>query len=204
MATHFCVYCKKNKDRETLGLYATRFPIFSKRTNPVLATLGGADHNNLIRRLYMANESVAASSRHRNSILGIASTNHGNLFKNSSFTQAFYFFNSKELGTVLGLAWTAIMTEGSDIAIGQAEMNIFLKYRDFVQHEAMLDIVTVSIVQLLESGFAAFKALHFPSFYHDFICRYHGLLNSYDLVPLNIKQAMKDILNLNAENGGIV
>jgi hypothetical protein len=145
----------------------------------------------------MANESVAASSRHRNSILGIASTNHGYLFKNNSFTQAFYFFNSKELGTVLGLAWTAIMAEGSDVAIGQAEMNLYLKYRDFVQHDAMLDIVTVSVVQLLESGFAAFKALHFPSFYNDFIYRYHGLLNSYDLVPVNIKQAMKNILNLN-------
>jgi hypothetical protein len=144
----------------------------------------------------MANESLAGSARHRNFILEIASTNHDNLLKNNSFAQAFYFFNSKELNTVLGLAFTAIMTHGQDIAFCRAELNIFLKYRDFIQHEDILDIVTLSVIQLFESGFAAFKKIRSP-FYDDFVWLYHGLLNTYSPTPPNIKQAMEDILKLN-------
>jgi hypothetical protein len=129
--------------------------------------------------------------------LRIASTNHDNLLKNNSFSQASYFFSSKELNTVLGLAFTAIMAHGHDIALCRAELNIFLKYRDFIQHEDMLEMVTLSVIQLLESGFAAFKVLCFPSYYSEFIWLYHVLISSHSPIPQNIKRAMVDLLKLN-------
>lgn len=87
------------------------------------------------------------------------------------------------------------MAEGSDVALCRSELNIFLKYRDFIQHEDMQDVLTLSITQILESGWSAFKVLGFPGYYDDFICLYHCILNSSNLVPLKIKKEMRRILH---------
>jgi hypothetical protein len=63
----------------------------------------------------MVNEILAVSTRRRNSILGIVSTKRAILENNCSNSSDFTFYSSPQLNLLIGLAFAAIMAEGSEI-----------------------------------------------------------------------------------------
>jgi hypothetical protein len=144
----------------------------------------------------MANEILAVSSRRRNSILGSFSANQENL-GNYGASDDYFNFLLPELNTIIGLAFTAVLTEETNLVFCRYELNCFLNNRDLIQDESMLEMVLLpSITYILESGFSAFKSLGYPRYYDDFIASYRCILGSTKLVPPALKREMHRIYRM--------
>jgi hypothetical protein len=127
--------------------------------------------------------------------LGSSSANQENLGNYGASDDHFNFL-LPELNTIIGLAFTAVLTQGTNVVLCRYELNWFLNNRDLIQHEDMLNILLPSIVYLLENGFRAFKSLGYPRYYDDFIASYHSILSSTKLVHPALKREMHRILYL--------
>lgn len=143
----------------------------------------------------MANESLAVSTYCRNSNLDFLSTNRDYLPKNKSRIDIFHPFPFYELNTAVGLALTAVLTDGKHIIVCCAAFDIFLKYQKIMEGSVTLSDVIRALSILFESGFSAFKRLGYPYYYDDFICAYRFVLTASCSVPIAIKTEMKRILS---------
>lgn len=144
----------------------------------------------------MANESLAVSMYCRNSNLGFLSSNKDYLTKNKSFVDIFHPFPFYELNTAVGLALTAVITDGRYVMSCRTALDIFLRYQKIMEDPVTLSEIIRALSTLFENGFSAFKRLGYPYYYDDFICAYRYVLTQSYSVPIAIKEEMKRILSL--------
>jgi hypothetical protein len=121
----------------------------------------------------MAKRILAASSRHRNSILGIAPAKPSCLPNKYPVTDDFVPYSSDELSTLMGLAFTAILVEGREVDHFKSHFNTFIQYRYSLHHSEIADFVVAVMIQILQKGFVSFEALGHPRYFDDFIWAYH-------------------------------
>jgi len=142
----------------------------------------------------MANESLAASARRRNTISDNIPTFGVALCKNGSSSRIppSYF---QDLNVLIGLAFTAILGQDNQVEHCRPALNLFLNNRH-VSASNLEEHSVTAITQILEKGFSAFKFLGFPYYFDDFIQIYRHFLNSSD-ADLPINQKMKQILRQN-------
>jgi hypothetical protein len=141
----------------------------------------------------MAKQILAGSIRHRNSILRIISTNGLYLCNNSSFPKNSPPYSFRELDILVGLAFAAILSEGSGIDACRPQLDIFLDQH--LCREDPSDAMVAAVAHIFRKGFSAFKFLGYPYFFDDFINPYLQVLKTDNLIFPAIKHDMQHILN---------
>ena len=143
----------------------------------------------------MANKIVAVSTRHRNSNLRIASTKNEYLENKCSISTDFTSFSSHQLNTLMGLAFTAVLSEGSLVEGCWDDFSIFIDNRNALLDPDKLPVLVTAISYILKCGFSAFKTLGFPYFYDDYMWAYLQLVSPHTVIPMEIKKEMRRILD---------
>lgn len=141
----------------------------------------------------MAKIILAASTRHRNYILKNFSANSDYLCDNSTNFDLPPPYSFQELDILIGLAFTAILVQGTEVASCRAQLDIFLDYRH--AHFYLPQKITFAISHILKKGFSAFKFLGYPYYFDDFMGAYYRILNSTNSISSWIKQEMQEILD---------
>jgi hypothetical protein len=196
IAKHFACIAKKEKIGKQICVLSVEFSYLSKAHRPsawnhwpVLTII------TLEPEATMANESLAVSMRHRNSILKFVPANKHFFDEKCTGAGPLDPYSFLEMNTVIGLAFTAILAAGLDLELCLPEMNIFLHYRDSFDHWDKYDIAIVAVTRILENGFTAFKKLGYPYYFDDFLWAYNRVLHSPNTFSFKIKQEMERMLD---------
>jgi hypothetical protein len=102
----------------------------------------------------------------------------------------------QDLNALIGLAFTAILAQDSNVKDCRSSLNYFLDNRHTISIN-IEDHLLIAITQILEKGFSAFKFLGFPYYFDDFLQAYHHFLNSSSTYLPRLNQKMKEILEKN-------
>jgi hypothetical protein len=105
----------------------------------------------------------------------------------------------KALAIVVGLSFTAILSEGSRVESCEPHLDFFLKYRNVTQYTDNLKILFVSlsgsIAEIICHAIYPFSVLRCPNYYADFIEALVVLLKSFNEEdPEGEKEIIKMIL----------
>ena len=141
----------------------------------------------------MAKEILAVSARHRNHILQNFSADSNFLCDNLTIFDNPPPYSFHELDILIGLAFTAILVQGTEITACRTQLSIFLDARQ--SSLCISQKIVFAVCYLLKKGFSAFKFLGYPYYFDDFIVAYHRILNSPNIISPRIKQEMQEILD---------
>ena len=98
-----------------------------------------------------------------------------------------------ELDTIVGLGFTAILTEGSEIDVCSTHIETYICFRDFY-HYGSAEILSATVSEIVSVSIRAFKKLGHPSYYNDFIWAIYRVISTDHPIPIEIKQAIEKIL----------
>ena len=126
----------------------------------------------------MAKRILAVSPHASNPVSSIAYLIHAALQQRIECSADSYAEYQQTLGTLVGLGFTAILSEGSRAESCQPHFNLFLRCREVVNHRDNLEIVSVSIAEIICNAIYPFSRLGHPNYYHDFIETLMVLLKS--------------------------
>ncbi len=98
------------------------------------------------------------------------------------------------LATVVGLGFTAILSEGSRVESCVPHVTIFLQCRDFIQRADKIEIVSVSIAEIICNAIPPFNMLKHPSYYHNFRAALMTLLKSSSADNPKIDKKIESLL----------
>ena len=73
-----------------------------------------------------------------------------------------------EIKTIVGLGFTAVLLDGSFIAIYHDKFNNFLRHLDFKKHENSLQFLSSNIAEMIDLATFAFRLIKYPSYYENF------------------------------------
>lgn len=102
----------------------------------------------------------------------------------------------RALSTLMGLGFTAILAEGSQIRPCKSHLTSFLRYRDFIRHRDKLTPLSTAIAETVCSAIRPFKQLGFPLYYDGFVQAFASSLKSHDAAD-SVKEArIKELIQL--------
>jgi len=74
----------------------------------------------------------------------------------------------KELRTLVGLGFTAVLADGGLISLYHRRLNIFLDHIDFKQHQESPTYLCTTIAEMIDLACRMFSTLGYPSYYDAF------------------------------------
>lgn len=95
---------------------------------------------------------------------------------------------------LLGLGFTAILSEGSQVQLYKPHFDFFLQHRDFTQHADKLEILSVSVAEIVCGALCPFHTLGHPSYYDDFIKALVVVLKSSEVDSLAVEKGIRAII----------
>ena len=116
----------------------------------------------------MAKRIVAVSPQPSNPVSHIAYLIFVALRERCHYSAASQKESQQALATLVGLGFTAILREGSRIESCKPHLNLFLKCREFTQHTDNLEILSVSIAEIVCNAIYPFSVLKHSHYYADF------------------------------------
>jgi len=144
----------------------------------------------------MANEILAASTRPCNYNLGIYSLILARLKKYCAMSDGAHYDISPELDTLVGLGFTAVLAERTNLHACQSRVNSFVRYRDFMLHKDKLSEIAVIIAEIIQYAMYSFNRLGFPRYYDDFVWALHKTLRLHYGTPEEIKKETQRIIGM--------
>ena len=142
----------------------------------------------------MAKEILAVSARPRNYNVGIYSLILANLKKYYAMPDGAQYNIYPELDTLVGLGFTAAMSEGTHRQACKSRVDSFVRYRDFILHKGKLSEIAVIIAEIIQYAMYAFNKLDFPRYYDDFVWALHKTLRSHHGTPEEIRKKNQRII----------
>ncbi len=116
----------------------------------------------------MANKIVPAQPFSSNDISSLTKTFqiafHYYCHHNSPFAQDYL----KELSTLVGLGFTAVLVDGDCICAYDHYLKTFLAYRNFKAHPEALEILSSAVANMVSWAAQLFRLLDYPGYYDDF------------------------------------
>jgi len=142
----------------------------------------------------MVKRSLTVSLHPSNPVPQIARLIDAALQKHCDLPQKIHADYQLELSTLMGLSFTAILAEGSQIASSRQYLATYLRYRNFNHHLDKLQQLSHAIATIVCSTIYSFKKLGFPLYYDSFMT---ALVNTLKL-PIGDSdiEATKGIKNI--------
>ena len=144
----------------------------------------------------LANESLAVSSHSGNLVSTIAYLIKAALQERCESSPESHADYQRELVTVTGLGFTAVLAEGSQVRSCRPYFATFLRYRDFLQHTDKLEPLSHAIAGIICSALEPFGQLGHPRYYDDFIGALINALQSSNDHEAKKKGGIKRIMQL--------
>jgi hypothetical protein len=126
----------------------------------------------------MAKRIVTVSPQPSNPVSHIADLIHVALERRCGYSAASQKEFQQALAIVVGLSFTAILSEGSRLESCKPHLDFFLKCREFTQHTDDLKKLSVSISEIVSNAVYPFSVLGRPNYYADFMEAMVALLKS--------------------------
>jgi hypothetical protein len=142
----------------------------------------------------MANHILAVSPHSSNTVSQIAYLIDITLQERSDPSTESHVDYCRELATLMGLSFTAVLAEGSQVRSCKPHLATFLRYRDFVQHADKLEQLSHAIASMVCSAVYPFKILGHPKYYDDFVGALVNTLQSSDTQNAEIEKGIKKIM----------
>ncbi len=109
----------------------------------------------------------------------------------SSDSRADYY---RDLATLIGLGYTAILAEGSRIGLCRPYIATFLRYRDFARHAVKLETFSHAIAEIVCNAIRPFKVLGHPLYHDEFIAALVTVLRTSDIDNVLADKGIKKML----------
>ncbi len=145
----------------------------------------------------MAKRILAVSPCTSNPVSPIAYLIHAALQQRCQHSSDSHKEYQQTLATLVGLGFTAILSEGSRIESCKSHFDFCLQFREFIQgtdNPVNLAALSVSIAEIVCSAIYPFKVLGFPRYYDDFMLAMTHALTLSDTVSLDTKNRVQEIL----------
>lgn len=142
----------------------------------------------------MANESLAVSSHHSNPVSHLAYLINAALQQYSEPSANYSINYRRELATLMGLAFTAALAEGSKARPCRMYLASFLRNGGLNQHPGRAEELAVTIAQMICNSIYSFKALGYPRYYDDFITALVNLLRSSSECNMHAEMGIKKMM----------
>ncbi len=142
----------------------------------------------------MAKEILAVSSRPSNPVSHLAYLIHAALKERSSVSDSFSTDYKRQLSTLVGLSFTAVLTEGSKTRSCRPYLAAFLRYSNLSQQQGKLEELSVAIAEMVCNAIHPFKVLGFPWYYDDFLLAMTHTVSPSDAVSAETKKGIQEIL----------
>jgi hypothetical protein len=84
----------------------------------------------------------------------------------------------KEISTLMGLGFTAIMVDGDLLSIYQPHFNTFLRYSHFKKHPSYLGVLSRAIAELTAGSAHLFRSLGYPAYHEHFMVAVKNTVNN--------------------------
>ena len=128
----------------------------------------------------MAKDSLAVSPYPSNLVPQLAYLINTALQERCSLSSDSHADYHRALATLMGLGFTAILAEGSDVWPCRPYVATFLRYRNFQQHTTKLEPFSHAIAEITCRAVRPFNVLGHPLFHDDFIAALVQTLKSSD------------------------
>ena len=142
----------------------------------------------------MAKEILAVSSRPSNPVSQLAYLIHAALDTRRNHSDNFSTEYMQQLCTLVGLSYTAVLSEGSKAWSFRPHIAIFLRYRSLIHQSDKVEQLSVAIAEMICHAIYPFKALGFPRYYDDFLNAIIYVVSSSDTTSIEIKNGIQEIL----------
>jgi hypothetical protein len=143
----------------------------------------------------MAKGILATSSHSSNPVSSIAYLIHAAFEQRSEFSaDSDSYKYQQSLSTLLGLAFTAILSENSRVESYRPHFDLFLRCRNSIQDPDNLEIVSVSIAEIVCGAIYPFHVLQHPRYYDDFIKALLMILKPSNVDNPEIEKEIKVLL----------
>ena len=142
----------------------------------------------------MAKEILAVSSRPGNPVSHLTYLIYAALEERSSFSDGFSIDYQRQLCTLVGLSFTAVLAEGSKTRQCGLSLAAFLCYSNLNQHQDKFEELSAAIAEMVCSSIYPFKVLGFPWYYDDFLLAMTHAVSPSDAVSAETKNGIQEIL----------
>ena len=144
----------------------------------------------------MANDMLTVSSRPRNLVSSIAQFIRTILQHHCDHLNESCIDYDHGLATLVGLSFTAILAEGSQIRSSRSYFATFMRYRHFTQHVDHLEAFSYAIAEMISRAIYSFRALGHPRYYEDFLAVLVNILKSSPMAGSEEEKEIKEIMKI--------
>jgi hypothetical protein len=74
----------------------------------------------------------------------------------------------REIKTIVGLGFTAVLVDSSFLTIYYNKFNSFIQYMDFKKHTGALSVLSLNIAEMVDLSSYVFRIIQYPGYYKDF------------------------------------
>lgn len=142
----------------------------------------------------MAKEILAVSSRPGNPVSHLAYLIHAALEERSNLSDNFSTDYQKQLCTLAGLSFTAVLAEGSKTRSCRPHFAAFLRYSNLTHQQGKFERLSVAVAEIACNAIYPFKVLGFPRYYDDFLLAMTHTVSSSDTPSAETKNGIQEIL----------
>ncbi len=142
----------------------------------------------------MAKEILAVSQRPSNPVSQLAYLIHAALETRSHHSDNFSTDYKQQLCTLVGLSFTAVLTEGSKTGSFRPHIANFLRFRNLIHQPDKFEPLSVAISEMICNAILPFTVLGFPRYYDDFLVALTHAVSPSDAISIEIKNRMQEIL----------
>lgn len=141
----------------------------------------------------MAKRILAVSSRPSNPVSHLAYLIHAALETRRDLSDDFSIDYKQHLHTLVGLSFTAMLSEGNKTRSCRSSLVDFLRYDDLIQPKKF-EQLSAAISEMVCNAIASFKALGYPRYYDDFLLSMTHAVSSSETVSAETKSRIQEIL----------
>jgi hypothetical protein len=141
----------------------------------------------------MAKEILAVSSRSSNPVSHLAYLINAALEARSSHSDSFSTDYRQQLCTLVGLSFTAALTEGSKMRTCKPSLAAFLRYNNLNRPEKF-ELLSVAIAKMVCNAIYSFKVLGYPWYFDDFLGALTHAVSPSDTVSTETKNGIREVL----------
>ncbi len=118
----------------------------------------------------MANSTLTALPLSGNDIYRLAQIFHASFKRYCDLCDPNEKDYLREISALVGLSFTAILTDGRLLCIYESRLQTFIRYREFKEHPEYLQMFSRAIAEIVAGGAYVFSFVKYPV-YHEEFCR---------------------------------